>query len=129
MALTLTLPYFINMVLASILKDENISLIEQLSGTTFKVQFMLTGSIMFHTSAFHHALHRENKYSLEILQKLKSRIEDELSLLVNDVDEFKRSYNSLKSILEEQLNLEEKYQEMYRLLEVMEKRKGVGLKS
>ncbi|MHA2321676.1 MAG: prephenate dehydrogenase/arogenate dehydrogenase family protein, partial [Candidatus Thorarchaeota archaeon] len=28
MALTLTLPYFINMVLASILKDENISLIE-----------------------------------------------------------------------------------------------------
>ncbi|MBY8996988.1 MAG: prephenate dehydrogenase/arogenate dehydrogenase family protein [Candidatus Thorarchaeota archaeon] len=127
MALTLSLPYFTNMILGSVLKDENIPLIEQLTGTTFAIQFMLTGSIMSHTSAFHLSLHKENNHSMEILQKLKSGIEEALSLLANDVDEFKRSYNNLKSRLEEHLDLEEKYQEMYRLLEVMEKKKGVEL--
>ena len=127
MALTLSLPYFTNMILASVLKDENIQLIEQLTGTTFAVQFMLTGSIMSHTSAFHLSLHKENNHSMEILQKLKSGIEEVLSLLVNDSDAFKKSYSNLKTSLEEQLNLKEKYQEMYRLLEVMERKKGVGL--
>jgi hypothetical protein len=63
------------------------------------------------------------------LQKLKSGIGEVLSLLVSDGDAFKKSYSNLKSRLEEHLNLEEKYQEMYRVLETMEKQKGVELNS
>ena len=123
MALTLSLPYFTNMILAALLKNEDISLIEQLGGTTFAVQFMLIGSIMSHTPDFHLSLHKENKHSQEILQSMKTRIDETLRVLANNDDEFTQSYHDIKSTLEEQLNLEEKYQEMYRVLQVMETQK------
>ncbi|TET08212.1 MAG: prephenate dehydrogenase/arogenate dehydrogenase family protein [Candidatus Thorarchaeota archaeon] len=127
MALTLSLPYFTNMILASILKNEDVSLIEQLGGTTFAVQFMLTGSIMSHTPEFHLSLHKENNYAAEMLRRLKSGIEDVLALLESNGDEFIRFYKDIKSKLEEQLNLEGKYQEMYRVLQVKEEQKEEGL--
>ena len=127
MALTLSLPYFTNMILASVLNEEDIKLIEQLSGTTFAVQFMLTGSIMSHASTFHLAVHKENKYALEILRKLQSRIEENLELLSTDTDGFEQSFSSIKSLLEKKLDLKGKYQEMYRLLEIMEEQKGVDV--
>lgn len=127
MALTLSLPYFTNMILASILKNEDVSLIEKLGGTTFEVQFMLTGSIMSHTPEFHLALHKENNHSTEMLRRLKSEIEEVLTLLDSNGDEFTQSYNDIKSKLEEQMNLEGKYQEMYRVLQAMEKQKKEGL--
>ena len=127
MALTLSLPYFMNMILASVLNEEDFTLIEQLSGTTFAVQFMLIGSIMSHTSAFHLAVHRENKYALEILRKLQSRITEYLELISNGTDIFEQSFSSIKSLLEEKLDLKGKYREMYRLLKVMEEQKGEDL--
>ncbi|MHA2043612.1 MAG: prephenate dehydrogenase/arogenate dehydrogenase family protein [Candidatus Thorarchaeota archaeon] len=129
MALTLSLPYFANMIFASLLKNEDISLIEQLGGTTFAVQFMLSGSIMSHSPEFHLALHKENSHSIEILQKLRSQIGIELELLSDNTVEFTKSYQSMKDMLIEQVNLEEKYQEMYRVLETMEKQRGEDQKS
>ncbi|MHA2079218.1 MAG: prephenate dehydrogenase/arogenate dehydrogenase family protein [Candidatus Thorarchaeota archaeon] len=123
MALTLSIPYFTNMILAALLKHEDISLIEQLGGTTFAVQFMLTGSIMSHTPDLHLSLHKENKHSLGMLQNLKTRIDEVLRLISVNGDEFTQSYNDIKSSLEEKVNLEEKYQEMYRVLQVMETQK------
>ncbi|MFW9807924.1 MAG: prephenate dehydrogenase/arogenate dehydrogenase family protein [Candidatus Thorarchaeota archaeon] len=120
MALTLSLPYFMNMIFASVLKDEDISLMQQLSGTTFAVQFMLTGSIMSHTSEFHRALHKENAYFTEILQKLLTKTIEEVKRLTSDIEGFEKSYSDIKSSLEEKLSLEDKYQEMYRVLKVME---------
>jgi hypothetical protein len=66
---------------------------------------------------------------MEILEKLKLQFEHGLFLLGRDNDEFRQLFSSIKSELEQQLNLEDKYQEMYRLLEVMETQKGVDLKS
>ncbi|MFW9925865.1 MAG: prephenate dehydrogenase/arogenate dehydrogenase family protein [Candidatus Thorarchaeota archaeon] len=126
MALTLSLPYFMNMIFASVLKDEDISLMQQLSGTTFAVQFMLTGSIMSHTSEFHRTLHRENAYFTEILQKLLAKTTEEVKRLNSDIEGFEKSYRNIKSSLEEKLSLEDKYKEMYRVLKVMEEE---GLKS
>jgi prephenate dehydrogenase len=126
MALTLSLPYFTNMILAAVLKDEDISLLEELSGTTFAVQFMLTASIMSHTSHFHSSLLSENTYTLEVLEKFLSISKDELTRLTRDFDEFKKSYLEVKSVLEEKISLDEKYREMYRVLEVMEKEIGLN---
>ncbi len=127
MALTLSLPYFTNMILASILKSEDVSLIEKLGGTTFAVQFMLTGSIMSHTPEFHLSLHKENNHAIEMLRHLKSGINKVLTLLDRNGDEFIRSYKDIKSELEEKLDLEGKYQEMYRVLQAMEEQKEEGL--
>ena len=99
MALTLSLPYFTNMILASILKSEDVSLIEKLGGTTFAVQFMLTGSIMSHTPEFHLSLHKENNHATEMLRRLKSGINEVLTLLEKNGDEFIQSYKDIKSEL------------------------------
>ena len=101
-------------------------MIEKLGGTTFAVQFMLTGSIMSHTPEFHLALHKENNHATDLLRRLKSRIDEVLTLLDNNGDEFIRSYKDIKSELEEKLDLEGKYQEMYRVLQAMEKQKEEG---
>ncbi len=126
MALTLSLPYFTNMILASIFKDQDIQLMEQLSGTTFAVQFMLTGSIMVHPSEFHVALHIENKYALEILSKFQRAVNRELGILTKDKDGFEQSYRNHQAVFGSKISLESKYAEMYRVLSIMEKNREGG---
>ncbi|MFW9811889.1 MAG: prephenate dehydrogenase/arogenate dehydrogenase family protein [Candidatus Thorarchaeota archaeon] len=120
MALTLSLPYFANIILASVLKDEDFTLIEQLSGTTFAIQFMLSMSIMSHSSEFQLALQTENQNSIGVLKAFQTRFAEELSQLENDPIAFQKSYRKTKSQLEEKLVLEQKYQDMYRILKVLE---------
>ena len=121
MAVTLSLPYFVNMTVASVLKDEDLTILNQLSGTTFALQLILTGSIMSHSSEFHVALHKENNHVSNVLKKLISNAQLELNRLVDDdVESFEQSYNSIKETLEEGMSLQEKYEEMYRVLEVLE---------
>lgn len=117
MALTLSLPYFTNMVLASIINEEDIDLIEQLSGTTFAVQFMLTGSIMSHSSSFQRSLFTENTFTVTILENFLSKMMASLSLLIQDVDSFEAAYRRIQSKLGQDINLTEKYNEMYQILE------------
>ncbi|MFW9786034.1 MAG: prephenate dehydrogenase/arogenate dehydrogenase family protein [Candidatus Thorarchaeota archaeon] len=120
MALTLSLPYFTNMVLASVFHSEDIRLMEQLSGTTFKIQFMLTGSIMSHSSGFQTALQTENEYALELLTDFRRKFENHLELLNQDREEFERTYRTLQSSIGGKVNLDIKYEEMYKFLKIME---------
>ncbi|MHA2301293.1 MAG: prephenate dehydrogenase/arogenate dehydrogenase family protein, partial [Candidatus Thorarchaeota archaeon] len=80
-ALTISLPYFVNSVLASVLADEDISLLERLGGTTFNVQLMLTGSIMFQPSVLHTSLHSENKNVIPILERFQQKTKESLASL------------------------------------------------
>ena len=121
MAVTLSLPYFVNMIVASVLKDEDMTILNQLSGTTFALQLVLAGSIMSHSSEFHVALHKENNHVSDVLKKLISNAELELNRLVDDdVESFEQSYNRIKETLEMGMSLQEKYEEMYRILEALE---------
>ncbi|MFW9807707.1 MAG: prephenate dehydrogenase/arogenate dehydrogenase family protein [Candidatus Thorarchaeota archaeon] len=120
MALTLTLPYFTNMVLASVFEEEDIQLMEKLSGTTFSIQILLAGSIMSHSSEFHAQLYSENKYAGEILSIFQKELEKKLHLLAVDRREFERSYNRLQARISDKIGLEKKYEEMYRILNIME---------
>jgi len=117
MALTLSLPYFTNIVLASIINQEDIDLIDQLSGTTFSVQFMLTGSIMSHSSSFLRSLFTENTFTVSILEDFLSKMMTSLSLMIQDVDSFEEAYQRIQSKFGQSINLKEKYNEMYQILE------------
>jgi prephenate dehydrogenase len=120
-ALTLSLPYFANMVLASVLAEEDIKLLEKLGGTTFAIQLLLTGSIMSQSSTLHASLHFENKHVLDLLQKLQLRIKESISSLEdNDLVTFEQIFSTSKEGLGVGVDLEGKYVEMYKLLEIME---------
>ncbi|MHA2083577.1 MAG: prephenate dehydrogenase/arogenate dehydrogenase family protein [Candidatus Thorarchaeota archaeon] len=130
MALTIALPYFVNMIVASVLKDEDMNLLSRLGGTTFAVQLMLTGSIMSNDSALHASLHRENEHVLDILKKFSSRTEQALAHLEDDNGNvFEQAYNGIKETLEESMSLTEKYEEMYRVLEVLDSKSSLEAKS
>ena len=117
MALTLSVPYFINTVLASIFKNEDIEMLERLSGTTFAIQFMLMGSIMSHSSNFHTSLLKENDFTKEVLMEFRSETDRALKLFLNDVESYENWYQQTQSKLEETISLTSKYNEMYRILE------------
>jgi prephenate dehydrogenase len=125
MAVTLSLPYFVNMVIASLLKDEDITILAQLSGTAFTLQLVLVGSIMFHSPAFHAALYRENPHASNVLKNLLSAANTGFCQLADgDLDSFKRSYNSIKEALAKGMNLQEKYDQMYDVLEALDAYNG-----
>jgi prephenate dehydrogenase len=119
-ALTVSLPYFVNMVLTSVLADEDISLLERLGGTTFTVQLMLSGSIMSQPSTLHASLHSGNKYVPALLQKLQLKTKESIASLVdNDTVRFEQFFSEVKESFAVGVDLEEKYDEMYKLLEIM----------
>lgn len=127
MALTLSVPYFINTVLASIFKNEDIEMMELLSGTTFAIQFMLMGSILSHSSAFHTALLKENNFTIEVLNKFRSETDRALKLFMNDAESYDNWYQQTQSKLEETISLTSKYNEMYRILETKSELKEQGV--
>lgn len=127
MALTLSVPYFINTVLASIFNNEDIEMMELLSGTTFAIQFMLMGSILSHSSAFHTALLKENNFTIEVLNKFRSETDRALKLFMNDAESYDNWYQQTQSKLEETISLTSKYNEMYRILETKSELKEQGV--
>ncbi|MHA2021508.1 MAG: hypothetical protein ACW96N_07325 [Candidatus Thorarchaeota archaeon] len=119
-ALTVSLPYFVNMILTSVLADEDICLLERLGGTTFTVQLMLSGSIMSQPSTLHASLHSGNKHVPALLQKLQLKTKESIASLVdNDIVRFEQFFSEAKESLAVGVDLEKKYEEMYKLLEIM----------
>lgn len=114
MAITLSIPYFLNLSLASILDDEDINLLKELSGTTFNLQRILTGSVMAQSSKLHSSIHMTNKYSLESLKKFVFESEKILNLIEKkDIDSFISYYNALQKNLSKKLDLLGMYKKMY----------------
>jgi prephenate dehydrogenase len=119
MAFIISLPYFINTILASILAEEDLDFLQQLGGTTFTVQLMLMGSVMFNSPELHIALHKENAYAPDILNRFHSRFAEGISLFVDNLTGFREFYTNVREDVERFVNLEERYLEMYHILEIM----------
>lgn len=119
MAFIISLPYFINTILASVLAEENLDFLQQLGGTTFTVQLMLMGSIMFNSPKLHIALHKENEYAPDILNRFHSRFAEAISLFVDNLTGFREFCVKVREDVGQFVNLEEKYTETYRILEIM----------
>jgi prephenate dehydrogenase len=119
MAFIISLPYFINTILASVLAEEDLNLLQQMAGTTFTVQLMLMGSVLFQSPQLHIALHRENKYLLSILNQFQSKFGHGVSLLKDNLGGFSEFYATVQDGIGQTVNLQEKYEEMYRILGTM----------
>ncbi|MBS3795801.1 MAG: prephenate dehydrogenase/arogenate dehydrogenase family protein [Candidatus Thorarchaeota archaeon] len=125
MALTLSLPYFMNMILASVLAKEDVQVLKQIGGTTFEIQTVLTGSIMAQSTDLHYHLHRLNQYAMDTLTSLPSRIESLLEPLIQwDQEGFQESYERIKTALERSMDSARAYHDMYHILDFMEQHKA-----
>lgn len=121
MAVTLSVPYFINTALASVLSDEDIATLRELSGTTFKFQLTLMGSIMAQSSELHASIHTANEYALEYLKKLVLEVGKIKTWIEGgDVETFCRFYDDLQKKLSKSLDLIDIYEKIYVALEALE---------
>jgi prephenate dehydrogenase len=119
MAFIISLPYFINTILASVLAEEDLVFLQQLGGTTFTIQLMLMGSIMYNSPKLHIALHKENEYAPDILNRFHSRFAEGISLFAHNLTRFHEFCTKIREDVGQFVNLEEKYTEMYHILEIM----------
>lgn len=121
MAATLSLPYFVNMVLASTLKDEDLEMLTRFGGTTYTLQSILMGSVMAQDSDFHYLLHKVNKNSLRYLKKFMLNAKKIIGMISDgDIEEFKAFHKSVSEALSRSLNLDALYNKMYVAIEVLE---------
>jgi prephenate dehydrogenase len=122
MAMTISLPYFVNLIVTSVFQKENLARLQMLGGTTFKMQLVLAGSVMFNSCILHEDLHRHNPYTIGVLKEFQAEVETALMNLLNEGADFRKFCRRIKAGLREALNVRQKYEEMYHFLAFLEER-------
>ncbi len=120
MALTISLPYFVNLIIASVLRNENITTLQKLGGTTFRMQLMLTGGVMFNACALHEGLHKRNSHAFEILKKFHDHTASGLRDLNGEGEGFGEFCRGIKAEFGRTVDLTQSYSDMYRVLCMLE---------
>jgi prephenate dehydrogenase len=118
MALTISLPYFMNIAFASVLSEEDISTLKKFGGTTFAFQLTLTESVMNEDPALHASLQTHGKYALKYVDAFLSKAES-LKKMISEKNQkgFIDFYNEVQSPLSKDAEFVKAYEKMYRALE------------
>jgi prephenate dehydrogenase len=95
MAHILSVPYLVNMALAASMENVDLSLLKQLSGTSFALQYTLVQSVAGETTSLVHALLSENSHLEETAETLISNMK-ELMCSVGSKDEFKELHDGIR---------------------------------
>ncbi len=118
MALTLSVPHFINIAFASLISEEDLRLLKRLGGTTFSLQLIIAEGVMSEDPNLYASIQMNNVYTRDYLEKLLLKMK-ELKVAIDNknVDVFKQIYNASKSQLSKDEQFNEAYSRMYRALE------------
>ena len=116
-ALVLGLTHYTNVIFGSILVKENFRLLKKVSGTTFGLQSLLCRGIFTDAPDLIAALLLENPSARKYIQKyVKETNKFAKLILEGNESKIKIHLQKIKTILEEQQNLELSYQQMYHLV-------------
>ena len=89
MSIILSLPYLINLAFAAIIKDEDLTLLRKLSGSTYALQYVLALSVSMEKTSLVEGLLSQNKNIQNITAKYINSIKDVSSAVKN------RKFNAL----------------------------------
>ena len=119
MALTLSLPYFMNIVFASVVGDD-LTALKRLEGPTFKLQLTLTESVMTEDPTLHASIQMNNEYALQYLNQFLSKAKTiEKWIADKDEETFTSLCNDVQSLLSKDKDFAKAYEKVYRVLEIM----------
>jgi prephenate dehydrogenase len=122
MALTISLPYFLNLIMVSVLQGEDMKRLQTIGGTTFRIQLLVASSVMFNSCSLHEGLHKANPYALDILKSFRRQMSEGMATLLAGTTAFMDFCSRTKTALEAQVDLAEQYSQMYRLLDGLDDR-------
>lgn len=121
MALILALPYFVNVVFASVVGEENLEALKKLAGTTFPLQLTLAESVMAEDSALHTSIQIDNKYARRYLAKFISKAKAIEKLIAEkDKAEFAALCNKTRDLLSKDPDFSKAYERTYKILETLQ---------
>lgn len=121
MALSLSLPHFINMVFASIVSEEDLKMLKKLGGTTFTLQLTLAESVMTEAPALHASIQMDNQHTIRYLDKFLLKANTIKQWMVDkDKEKFTTFYNRVKKLLSQDADFAEAYEKIYAVLEKLQ---------
>jgi prephenate dehydrogenase len=117
-ATVLGLTYFANIVFAKVVSEGNVSMLKQVSGTTFGLQSLLAESILTNEPDLVAALIQENPYAKKyIRQYLKEASAVARLASAKDSKKLKADLQKVKSKMQKWQDLQQSYKKMYDIIE------------
>ena len=117
-ATVLGLTYFANIVFAKVVSGSNISMLKQISGTTFALQSLIAESILTNEPDLVVALIQENPYAKKyIRQYLKEASAVAKMASANDSKKLKADLKKVRSKIQKWQDLQQSYRRMYDIIE------------
>lgn len=117
-AIVLGLTHYINIIFAGFLSQENHSYLKKVSGTTFRVQSLLSESILTEDPDLIIDLLMDNPTVRKHIQKYLREAHKVAKLIFDENDlKLKTKFVKIRSLLQERQNLEVSYKRMYHIIE------------
>jgi len=118
MALTLSLPHFLNIAFASVVGEEDINVLKKLGGTTFALQLVLSEGVMTEDPTLYASIQMSNEYTARYLDKFLSKAEAlKQHVSGKDSQRFLQFYADVRSSLLKDADFADAYKRMYKALE------------
>lgn len=119
-ALTLSLPHFINIVFGQTLKKANIVNLTKFSGTTFALQLLITEAVFSEDPELYYEIQSNNKAFAEILDDfLKMTKETIATIKKKERKTFVKSFKETKESLTKDPNFSKAYSKFYNAYEAI----------
>ncbi len=117
-AIVLGLTYFANIVFARVVSTSNISMLKQVSGTTFGLQSLIAESILTNEPDLLVALIQENPYVKKYIEQYVKEASAVAKLAsANDSRKLKAGLKKVRLKLEKWQDLQQSYRRMYNIIE------------
>jgi prephenate dehydrogenase len=117
-AMVLGLTYFANIVFARVMSSSNVSMLKQVSGTTFGLQSLIAESIFTEEPELVIALIRENTYAKRYISHYLKEAEALARLVIaNDSKDLKAELLKVKLRMQKGQDLQQSYKRMYEMID------------
>lgn len=122
MALTLSLPHFLNIAFGSVIGEENLETLKKLGGTTFALQLILCEGVMTENPELYASIQMSNEYTTQYLEKFLSRAKTLMQhISKKDAKRFAQMYADTRSSLLKDSAFASAYEKMYRALKALQR--------
>ena len=119
MAIVLGLIYYINILLASTMGRENITLLKRVSGTTFYLQKLLFESILTDNASLIASLLADNKQLVRYLKKYNEEATELFGIITKNKKILEKKINRIKKDYTNRRDIGSSYEKMYSIISKM----------
>lgn len=116
MAIILGMVYYVNLLMAITLSNENITLLKKFSGTTFYLQSLVFESILTDNSSLISSLLVENTELIKYLKKYNDESNKLFNLITKNKVKLEKQINSIKKNYTNKRNIISSYEKMYSII-------------